>query len=292
MSYFHIHIQNENKNCFFYDHSPKPQIELMRFKKGQAGKLTIQYNDIIFFIEGRISYKFRNSPEDEGLKGQIIFLPSGCTFSYAALDDSLIMIFRLHDPVSLCDTFPLEELYGLKEIGPLSEYSPRTETMSVLEINPRIWHFIEGVKDCIGDNMKCKHYFKLKIKEFFLLLRIYYTKQQIHDFFYLILSGDTAFSEYIRRNWRKYPTVSLLAASMNYSLKQFSGKFKDVFAKTPNRWIIEGKARLIHHELLTTNKSLKEIAIVYDFKNKSQFSAFCKKELGNTPSEIRKAIKK
>lgn len=290
MTYFHI--QNENRSCLFYDHSPKPQIELMKFSKGQSGEFTAQYNDIVFFLEGRVSYKFRNFPEYEGLKGQIIFLPSGSTFSYTALCDSLIMVFRLHEPVSLCDTFPLEELYGLKDIGPLGEYTPRTKTMSVLEINPRVWHFIEGVKDCIKDGMKCRIYFKLKIKEFFLLLRIYYTKQQIHDFFYLILSGDTAFSEYIRRNWRKYPSVTELAASMNYSLKQFSGKFKDVFGKTPNRWMIEGKARLIHHELLSSEKSLKEIASGYNFKDGAQFHKFCKKELGNSPSGIRKSIKK
>ena len=44
---------------------------------------------------------------------------------------------------------------------------------------------------------------------------------------------------------------------------------------------------MIQKELTTTDKMIKQIAFEQGFDNKSQFTKFCKKELGANPTEIR-----
>lgn len=128
----------------------------------------------------------------------------------------------------------------------------------------------------------------MKIKEFFLLLRAYYPKEQIYDFLYPILSRDTAFSEYVRKNWSKYKTVKEIADTLHQTPKQFSKKFKEVFDKPPYKWIKERRATAIYHEICSDNIPLKQIAAKYGFSTIPQFTKFCKTELGRNPGELRR----
>lgn len=275
----------EHKQCFHYDTSEKPIVEQVRIAKETSGKLHVCCNEIVFFLEGRVRFIFDDFPDYEGMKGQIAFLPAGGCYSYHALSPVTMIIFRLHGPIRLCDNFQVEKLYEDKPIK--DPYKPRTHHFSVLEINTRVWYFLDGLAGCLSDGVKCRSFFELKIKEFLMLLCIYYTKEDIYDFFYLILSGDTAFSEYVRQRWQQFRSVAEIAVSMRLTPRQFSAKFKSVFGQTAYSWMKEGRAKAIQQELMTSGKSVKQVAFENGFGNLSQFTKFCKKELGKTPSDIK-----
>jgi len=127
----------------------------------------------------------------------------------------------------------------------------------------------------------------MKIREFFLMLRAYYPKDELREFLSMILSRDTAFSEYVRNNRNKFPTVIALAKSMHLTQRQFASRFKEVFGCTPYRWIKEGKILMIHRQITSTRKPIKQIAYENGFGSLAQFTRFCKTELGKTPTELR-----
>lgn len=197
------------------------------------------------------------------------------------------MIFRISSPIQLCETFPIEKLYTHRNKNSQACSQQETKHIYFLPIIPLVWHLLYGLKECLHDGLRCFHYFELKIKEFLFLLRAYYAKTEINKFFYLILSEDTVFSEYVRLNWNKYPTVNELSNSINMAQKRFSIRFKRIFDITPYQWILEKKAQLIHNQITATNKPFKEIAFENGFGTTAQFSKFCKKMLGKNPSEIR-----
>ena len=277
----------EHLNCFNYDRFIKPIIEELTIKTGEKELISINTNEIVFFLEGKLRFIFKDFPEYMATKGEIVFLAAGGDFSYEALSDCVIVIFRIHKPIKLCNTFPIEKLNNIRNIDPKNQYKPRTEHLSLLQMNPRMWYLIYGVRDSLSDGQRCIQFFELKIQEFFLTLRAYYTKEEMHDFLYLILSGDTAFSEYIRLNWNKYKTVKELSQSMNMTTKSFTIKFKNIFNISPYQWMLDGKAQNIHNEITTTNKPFKQIAAENGFVALSQFSIFCKKHLRKNPSKIR-----
>ena len=279
--------ENEHTNCLNYDYSEKPLIEVVKIVKGEGSKSSVVNNEIVFIIEGRVRYCFQNLPTHEAVKGQIIFRPSGEHYSYQALADSIVVIFRLINPLLLCRKFSIEKLYGIKAIVPGCFPEREKNRIGTLEINSRIWCFLELLIDCIADGMKCRYWFDMKISEFLVYLRLYYTKEEVHDFFLAILSGDTAFSEYIRLNWHRFTTVNEMADSLNMNRKQFTRQFAKAFNTSPHRWMSEGRAKKVCDEITCTDKSFKQIAADNRFGSETQFTRFVKKEFDKTPTELR-----
>lgn len=281
---------NEHLRCFNYDKSDRPMIEMVKIVKDYAGNAALYCNEVIFIMEGRIRFLSKNYPQYEGIKGQILFLPAASNYTYEALANSMIVIFRIFNPVLLCKNLSPEKLYKTRNTS--DHYDSQTKSIGKLEMNARIWNFLDGVTDCLADGLKCRCWEEMKVNEFFILLRVYYAKENIYDFLFLILSGDAAFSEQVRLHWKRFQTANELAKFLNYSPKQFAARFAVVFNQTPYKWMMEGRARLVHAEITSTNKQFKQIALENGFTSDSAFTRFCKKELGKTPSQIREEKQK
>ena len=114
-----------------------------------------------------------------------------------------------------------------------------------------------------------------------------YSKYDLYAFFYMAISMDSKLLDYVYKNWRNALTVSEMANKFNMSNKAFSSRFYKLFGKTPLRWIIDEKSRIIYNEIKNTEKLFKYIAIEFNFSSESHFTNFCKKEFGKTPTEIR-----
>ena len=274
----------EHLACLNYDHSEKPKIEIVCYKNGETAELTDEDNQVIFLMEGRVRYVFDTYPECEAGEGNILFLPMGYRFVCNTLAETRAVIFRLYNTVKLCERYSLENLFN-PEINDVSDCAVM---LKILEINPRVQQFITGLTGCIEDGVKCRHYFEMKIREFFMMLRIYYPKNELRDFLRMMLSSDIAFSEYVRSNRNKYSSVKILTESMHLTKKQFVRRFKSVFNRTPYGWMKEGRIQAILGEITETKKSFKQIALGNGFKSLEELTRFCKKELGSTPTDIRK----
>ncbi len=276
--------EHEHQQCFYFDSPEKPTVELVRIANGSKGDLNIRHNEVVFFMEGRLRFIFNDLPDYEGMKGQMLFLPAGGHYSFQALVSTTVIVFRIDEPIRFCYNFSVEKLY---KSGEDDTHKPHACCFGALEINTRIWHFLDGISDCLNDGVRCRSFFDLKIKEFFLLLRMYYSKEDIYDFLYLILSGDTAFSEYVRLRWHRFRNVEEFADSMHMTTRQFSTKFKTIFGQTAYNWMKERRTKIVYEELITTSKPVKQVAFENGFGTVSQFTKFCKKELGKTPTDIR-----
>ena len=279
---------HEHLTCFNYDRSDRPVIEILRYAKGSCGERILQHNEVVFLLTGKMRYIFQGYAPCEQQGGEIAFFPAGGSFSFEVLEEEIGVVFRLHKSVKLCEVFGIEKLYNINAQIPCHEVLLSTKQITLLEINSRIGHFLQGIIDCVEDGIKCRHYFDMKIREFFLMLRTYYPKDKIGEFLLPILSGDIAFSEYVRKNWDRYHTMRELAESIYQTPKQFSAKFKRVFKQTPYKWMKEQKAIAIHDEIVTGKKSFKQIASEYGFSTLPQFTIFCKTELRQIPRDIRK----
>jgi AraC-like DNA-binding protein/mannose-6-phosphate isomerase-like protein (cupin superfamily) len=282
---------DEHLNCFHYDKTENPQIELVNLPKGFEKARKANNNEVIFFMSGKMKYHFLTFSDVFLSKGQILFIPAGESFSYKTVSNVTLIIFRLHDHIQLCENFQIEKLYGIRQTEPGNDYEPRTKSMNLLEIKPGVWHFLDSLANYLNDGVKCRCFFEIKVKEFFSLLRLYYPKEDIHDFFYLILSGDTAFSEYVRQRWMRFRNVKEMADSVYMTQKHFSEKFKNIFGMTPHKWMEEGRANMMLNELTSTNKSFKQIASEMGFSSEQQFSKFSRRVFGKTARELRMSAK-
>lgn len=265
---------NDHLTCYNYEHKKKPVIEALSLTKGSRMSFKSIYNKIVF-IAGE----------------EIIFLPVGKEFQYKAFHNSNLIIFRLLTPISLCEGYSPEMLYKdvIVHLGTLMNEENKNECKpGRIGILPPVAHFFESISIGIASGMKCRCWFDLKINELFMLLRVYYPKQELYGFLYPAISGDNEFSEYVLKYWREHPSVKKLSASMYMTTRQLSARFMAVFATTPGQWIIAQKAQIIHHDIICTTKPFSLIASENGFNTESVFTHFCKRVFDKTPSELRK----
>lgn len=282
-----MHISNFNKLFDCYNQEQEKQVQIIQINKGEKRKLFTTDNKIVFLMQGHLRLIFNDFLSRKTMKGEILFLPAGRTYSYLALTDTRMIIFRPDTPIKLRENFRIEELLVNRENK--DDYHSYTRSLiGVLDAKPQLWHLSEELNACITDGIKCDCYFDIKTKELLLILYIYYSKEDLYNFFYSILSQDTAFSEYIRLNWNKFHSVNEMAKSMNLTHKQFYKRFISMFGQTPQQWMKESRASSILKELIFTSKLIKQIANENSFNSEPQFTRFCKRQLGKTPTQIRK----
>jgi len=277
-----IYNTEEHLSCYCYEGGVVPVIEVRKIKRMETGELSLSSNEIVLVVSGKIRLNIYDNQGVEFRKGQFVFLPAGFSLSYKAIAKSQILIFRLDESIHLCHSYSLERLFSkVKKIE-------KPEIVSVLEFNTRIWHFAKGLVDTWDDGLKCRFYLQAKINELLILIRLYYSEEQLGRFFYFILSSDTAFSEFVRMSYLQYPTVNKLAEAMNMTPQQFTRRFNSVFGQAPYGWMQREKARLVYGEICRSDKPIKEIASKYGFPIPANFNRFCKTSFGMNPGEIRK----
>ena len=277
-----IHSEEVHRACYCFENESNSSIKLMVIEHGEANKITLPTHEIVFIMEGKVFCSLCDKPNEEYKKGQLIFLPAGDRFCYQATALSMVLILRLTDNVHLCPNFTIKHMYNrMKE-------EEKPESLFPLEINDRLWHFAQGLIDTWKDGLKCKQYLRAEISKLLTMLPVYYTKDELSRFFYPILSPDTTFSEFVRKNHLKYRTVNELSAAMKMTPQQFTRRFQSVFSQAPYEWMQHQKARLIYEEICQTNKPLKEIALDYGFTDQSNFNRFCKSFYELAPGRIRK----
>jgi AraC-like DNA-binding protein len=277
-----IYNVEEHLSCYCYEGGDNPLIEVRKIKRMETGETLLSRNEIVLVISGKIRINIIDNLSGELSKGQFVFLPSGFNVFFKAIAKSQIMIFRLDESIHLCYSYSLEQLYNrVKNIE-------KPQTLSILEFNIRIWDFANNLVNTWEDGLRCRLYLLAKINELLLLMRAYYPEEQLGQFFYFILSSDTAFSEFVRMSYLQYPTVNKLAEALNMSSQQFTRRFNNVFGQAPYGWMQREKARLIYGEICRSDKPIKEIAAKFGFLVPANFNRFCKMAFGMNPGAIRK----
>ena len=274
------HVE-EHISCFQYS-TQDPTIEITKLKAGEEIQSESDSNKIAFIINGMLDFTCRKIQNKKFKAGESILIPLHTPCLIMAMEDTTIMLIRLNFSINFCDRLPLELL--LETSGKIKKDSP----IGVLEPNQRLIEFADIMQKYIKDGVKCTFFFNVKIQEFLFLIRAYYDKQVVFEFFKAIYSTDFIFSSSVYKNLDNVKTTKELAGILQYSLSGFEKKFKRVFGVSPYQWMQEQKAKKIYHEIHCSKKSFTEIAYEYNFSSPAHFNVFCKLYFGCTPGDLRK----
>lgn len=270
----------EHLSCFNFERGKRPVFEHLKLKKGEKWELFSSDNLLLFLIDGSLTFSFGEYSDRSIEKDKMMVLPAGCHLYGVIEDDIDIIIIRLLETKQLCDCYSLDMLLSEKD----QSYN---QNICCLDIIGKLKSYLFFMDECVGDGLKCNFYLDLKVKELFFLLRGYYDKSELLNFFSLLLSRDVTFSDQVLKIHRKAKTVQELADMMHYSLSGFQKRFKRVFGISAYRWMKEERTKSIYHELNNTNKSFKVISEEFGFSSPSHFNDFCKDAFGATPGKIR-----
>lgn len=110
----------------------------------------------------------------------------------------------------ICESCNVQQLYK-DEAEVTEEEVNDAADINMLKINPLMWTFLHGLNESIKSGLNCRGYFDNKIKEMLIILKASYPRKELQSFFYLILSPNMAFMEYVRGNNGKYNSVAEFA---------------------------------------------------------------------------------
>jgi AraC-type DNA-binding domain-containing proteins len=146
---------------------------------------------------------------------------------------------------------------------------------------------VQGLLKFLENGLRCNYIYEIKIREFLFILKVCYSEGELRDFFSDILSIDMKFVSLVLGKYRDYSTVKELAYELNYSIKVFSKKFKDVFGMTVYQWMKEKKSREIIQDIVFSNKAFKQIAYEHNFNSQQHLNNYCRSVFGNCPKVLR-----
>ncbi len=152
--------------------------------------------------------------------------------------------------------------------------------------------FFEMMAYLIKKNRTCFNLYKIKLDEFFILLKGFYKKEEIIYFLGPIILGMTEFSIYVYSNYYKANNLHELIKESYYSRATFYRKFKDNFGSiTPQKWFnIQKRSQFldigsipdITPKLMMQKLNLNSMSTLY---------RLCKELFGCTPIFLIKTLK-
>ena len=281
------------KSCFIDEHVNCPQyttedqvIEIMNIPEGETSQFFSESNQIIFITEGVINIFCKKTQNKKIKEGELVLIPLHRPCVVTALKDVKLLVLKLNFNITFCDRLPLDLLLEKPKKSKLDS------DIGLLKPNQKIIDYADIIKKYMLDDVNyCGYYYDLKIREFLFLIRAYYDKKQVFNFFKPIYNGDFVFSNNVYKSMNNVKTARELARVLGYSLSGFEKKFKRVFDISPYQWMQEQKAKKIYHEIVCTGRTFTEMAFEYGFSSPAHFNDFCKTHLDSTPGALRKKSK-
>ncbi len=227
-------------------------------------------------------------------ESRLYFIPTGTLLHLVASEEPVRFLsveFVAH-PALCMGRCPSDDTLPGKMTGDY-RHRPRRGPAHItdLPISQGIHLWIASVEKLLGHGDVGIHMYDYKLQEFFLLLRLDYTRALIDEFLRHYHCRVSGFRKRVISHYTKDMDVAdLYALGTELQLNEvaFKRSFIEEFAMSPRSWVTLQRSRYIYHDLITTERSVGEIGEEYGFCSMSYFSLFCKTNLGGTPMQIRK----
>ncbi|NDW11254.1 AraC family transcriptional regulator [Dysgonomonas sp. 520] len=249
-------------------------IEFLQLNEGQSWSLEPGANKIILVMEGKIELRSSNHPEICLTSSNMVFYPFQERVVLKATRKTKVVLLRFSNQSSLCNV--------------VTPFDKKDDNSIILPLKDVIFNYIQILEKYIKKGIDSDFLLELKLKEFGYILKHFYSEEQLQSFFNLLPGNDSLFTEEVYSLSLSVRSVRQLAERMNYSYSGFNKRFRRVFNMSAYSWMRNQRAKQVYQDICQTSKSLKEISTNHKFATLSHFNEFCHKNLGNSPSEIRR----
>ncbi len=276
----------EHLSCLNYSTESDRIFHVMHLEKGQ--NYTRRYPEstfLVFIINGRVTLHYGISQQMEPQPDNVFLLPQHFPIEYTAHEDSTLLLCTFTTELNLCSRYAIQQL---------ADYTPGnvSDNLFTLPLDHRLHAFAQMLAEALQEGLGCIHYHQLKRDELLLYLRAGYSKEELARFFYPILGDDISFKQFVLSHHTETADVKQLAILAHMSLSTFNRRFKATFHETARDWLLARKSERLLRDIVMTDLPFAELAAKYQFSSAAYLTAFCKKNLGGTPFELREKGKK
>lgn len=240
-----------------------------------------------FLLEGKVSVIVGANGTQELQAGQMFFIPVDEPFTVTVEADALLLTCQIDQRVAFCQCFTMKSLFGLADRLPGEEAG----RIPVLPINAPLAAELDAIRRALDAGLWCDLYQQMKRETLLVLLRGFYTKEQLAYLFRPVLSPDFEFKQQVFELFPQAANASDLARQFGLPPSSFNRRFRTVFGTPPGEWIIKKRAEAIYRDLMLTELTTVELADKY-MLTPNYLIKFCKEHFGATPAELRRQHKR
>lgn len=261
----------------------------LRYKEYKQGSIvtgdSIDANLIIFVLKGSIMYDCSTKLDDTIGAGYMMFVPYKMLCDLKFVEDSVIIELSFEHWDFKCNVTPFEKLRTM------CNYIENPT--HVLPITAPLQSYLDLLKIYLRSGVSCGAMHKLKVNEFFMLIRHFYSKEQVAGFLGPLLGGSHEFRMMCLRMREKSHNISELVSGSGMSKSKFYEEFRKEFGDiNPKKWFDAYLEYRVLREAAKPGATVKELAYTFGFDAESSFSQYCHRHFGVTASELIKKRRK
>ncbi|MDR1623357.1 MAG: AraC family transcriptional regulator [Tannerellaceae bacterium] len=239
-------------------------------------------NHILFLLEGKLKFSLNNFVNRKINSKEFVFIPIAADVKCKTLEYSRIILFTVDNPMAYFDKEYTNSL--------LERCSQCEQSFIKLPFYEPVENFVNHLILYAGHKINWKLLQEIKEMELLTVLKSFYRKEEISNFFYPVIGKSPHFRMQVLRNYRQESHVDGLAQRIGIEKRSFSFQFKEEFNMSPYQWLLNQKAKHIHFSLAESDKTLDEIRAEFGFKFAGHFTRFCKKQFNCTPVRLRRQL--
>ncbi len=239
---------------------------------------TLSFHALVFQLKGETHLNWGEFRDVVIGEGEMYFLPHGAEVSSYIVGDVSVIVAMIDRDITIKQ---LDELRKVRSFEAFDKYE-----FAPLKMNSQMLRFAESISDYLRFGVNCANFHEAKSSELYVIFRWYYSMAENAQLFHPMAGEMSEFRYFILDNFTTTISIEALAQKANMSRSTFERKFKETFSTTPQKWIEEHTRQLIITKAGEPNVSVKDIMYEVGIYNPSQFTKFCKRVCGVTPSEL------
>ncbi|MGL4779682.1 MAG: AraC family transcriptional regulator [Bacteroidales bacterium] len=237
------------------------------------------FNSILFVSDGEVL--IRDNKKTMIVKpDEFIVIPNGVSIDIDFIRDSLILVV----------SFDITYLIGnpqitdrLKHIEPQGLFISNT-----ISVKNTLRIFLKGIHEYLEHKGIHSSVYPHKLTELLLLICFSYETNELQEIFGCL--KISSFQRNVYGNYKGIRTVGELSEKLNMSKHSFSKQFNDEFGVSPAKWLSQQLAKDIIRKISNSNIIAKDLMYEFNFSSATDFTRFCKRHYGLTPSALIKQL--
>lgn len=240
-------------------------------------------NHFFFLQQGSIVVKCDDLPPRSFSAHQFFFFPEGAYIEGHGLSDCQALQLSFSLPTNTCYEWVLN-FYDKQPADSRYEYP-------VLPIYHPLQLFVDQMCCYLDGRVNISYLYETKYNEFFLILKHFYTRQEVIAILLPLLCDSPDFKLAVLRNYDKVESVSELAGTLNMGKSKFYNLFKESFGVPAYQWMLKQKAIRIANFMMTPGVTISETIIRFGFNSFTHFNRFCRQQYGCSPREMMEQLR-
>ncbi|MDH6306655.1 AraC-like DNA-binding protein [Parabacteroides sp. PF5-5] len=240
-----------------------------------------EFNHLIFILEGKLNVCYNEYLNNNINEMHFFLIPKSSEISIKALSPCKLII---------CSFNSLKIILTKVSQNYWNSDSKEEYIFRPLPIHYALRDFLHQMVRYIKNGMDSHLMDEIKFLELFLLLKKYYSKEEMSNLFHPILGKLPGFKDKILQNYKNANNVDELAKLVGMGRTNFDIKFKTEFGMPPLQWMLKQKAKFVCFSMSEPGNTLSDIMQKYNFNSPTHLNRFCKQQFGCTPSELMKRL--